>query len=399
MTTTRGYGVTPCTRPRPARRAILLPRSAVRAHGRRTAGATRSVPARAIPWAVWATAVAIVLLTDRELSAGPLLAALPAIAALCHRWPGIVGFGVLAVLTQTSLRWGMPPLGRTGFPMVTVSIALVTMTCATVSLARERGERTVKHLRHLARGVQEAILRPLPRALCGYRLSALYRAADTEALVGGDFYEAVTTPWGLRIAVGDVAGKGLPAVDATVTLLGAFREAACTEPDLGDVALRMDDSLRRRQRATGDDRHATTLLVEAGAGGDCAFVNCGHVLPFLMTDGAATEIPLPPGLPLGMLHLDDEAPARCRRPFPPKSRIVMVSDGVTEARDATGTFYDLHGALPLLHGYSTAGLTHALLRLLTRHTSGPLQDDTTILAVTRQATNRPPAAATASREG
>ncbi|MEU9853565.1 PP2C family protein-serine/threonine phosphatase [Streptomyces sp. NPDC047974] len=343
-----------------------------------------------MPWAVWSTAVVIAFTTDRELSAGPLLAALPAIAAICHRWPGILGFGVLALTTQTALRWGMHPLGRTGFPMVTASIVLVTATCLAAALARERGERTVNHLRDLARGVQEAILRPLPRTLCGYRLSALYRAADTEALVGGDFYEAITTPWGLRIAVGDVAGKGLPAVDATVTLLGAFREAACAERDLGAVAHRMDASLRRRQQSTGDDRHATVLLIEAGTHGDCAFVNCGHVLPILMSDGTATEIPLPPGLPLGMLDLDGSSrPATFRHPFPPKSRIVVVSDGVTEARDATGTFYDLAKALPLLNGYSTTGLTHAVLRLLTHHTSGTLQDDTTIVAITRQATNRP----------
>ncbi|MFI6874656.1 PP2C family protein-serine/threonine phosphatase [Streptomyces sp. NPDC050400] len=343
-----------------------------------------------MPWLIWATAVAIVLATGRELSVGPLLAAIPAVAAICRRWPAIVGFGLLAAVTQTTLRWGLPTLGTSSFPMVTASIAMVTVTCVIASLARERGDRTVTHLRSLARGVQEAILRPLPRTSCGYRLSGLYRAADTEALVGGDFYEAIPTPWGLRIVVGDVAGKGLPAVDATVTLLGAFREASCTEPDLGAVAQRMDESLRRRQEATGDDRHATALLVEVGRERDCTFVNCGHVLPYLMTGDTVTELPVPPSLPLGLLHLaDDDRPTTSRHSFPPRSRIVMVSDGVTEARDATGAFYDLQGALPSLTSHSTAGLTNALLQRVSDHTAGTPQDDTTIVAVTRQATNRP----------
>ena len=52
----------------------------------------------------------------------------------------------------------------------------------------------------------------MPPALGSLRLAVLYASASAEASIGGNFYEALETPHGVRLLVGDVRGKGLDAV-------------------------------------------------------------------------------------------------------------------------------------------------------------------------------------------
>ena len=61
----------------------------------------------------------------------------------------------------------------------------------------------------------------------------------------GDFYEALETPHGVRLLVGDVRGKGLDAVRLAGVVLGSFRDAAQDRPDLAEVAAALDRSVTR----------------------------------------------------------------------------------------------------------------------------------------------------------
>ncbi|GAA1546180.1 hypothetical protein GCM10009730_64100 [Streptomyces albidochromogenes] len=106
----------------------------------------------ATPWLVWSAALVVAVLTGPDVSVGPVLAAVPALAAIGHRWPGILGFGVLATVTQTVLRWGSTPLGGSALPMVTIAIVVVTVAGVAAAVARARGERTLDHVRSLAGG-------------------------------------------------------------------------------------------------------------------------------------------------------------------------------------------------------------------------------------------------------
>ncbi|MEU6278495.1 hypothetical protein ABZ871_39830 [Streptomyces populi] len=66
--------------------------------------------------------------------------------------------------------------------------------------------------------------------LFALRLLLPYLAAAAEARIGGYQHEAIRTPHGVRLLIGDVRGKGLLAIPAAATLLSAFREAATTRP-------------------------------------------------------------------------------------------------------------------------------------------------------------------------
>ncbi|WP_030981027.1 SpoIIE family protein phosphatase, partial [Streptomyces sp. NRRL S-1824] len=87
--------------------------------------------------------------------------------------------------------------------------------------------------------------------------------------IGGDLYAVQETPFGLRAIVGDVVGKGMRAVPAVSAVLGAFREAAESAPDLGVLAQRLNHALERDCHADeeGAECCTTALLAEFPPGG------------------------------------------------------------------------------------------------------------------------------------
>ena len=72
------------------------------------------------------------------------------------------------------------------------------------------------------------LLRPVPRRAGRVALAVRYLSAAEDSVVGGDFYDVAVTPYGVRLVVGDVKGKGLEAVQLAATVLGSFRQAAFT---------------------------------------------------------------------------------------------------------------------------------------------------------------------------
>ncbi|MFI0923721.1 hypothetical protein ACH4TP_07315 [Streptomyces sp. NPDC021012] len=86
-------------------------------------------------------------------------------------------------------------------------------------------------VRLVADAAQQVVPRPLPDRFRNVEIESLYLAAAAEARIGGDFYEVVDTPYGVRLLIGDGRGKGLPAVGAAAAIVNAFRDdgPACLE--------------------------------------------------------------------------------------------------------------------------------------------------------------------------
>ncbi|WP_311765298.1 PP2C family protein-serine/threonine phosphatase [Streptomyces zingiberis] len=238
----------------------------------------------------------------------PLLAAAPAIAcAGSGRRSCVVGSGVAALAAYLLLGQvgDAPPAGvRAG-----ACGAVVTIVVAAY-LATGRRQRLLRELERagaVAVAAQEALLRPPPAALGGYTTAARHLSATRGATVGGDLYEAVVTPYGPRVVIGDVRGHGLDAVGTVAALLGCFREAAHDEPDLAGVLRRLDRALTRHLRERGAVSHeraqpggapdgageapdaeefVTVLLLElCPAGTGMTVLNCGHPWPYRVHAG------------------------------------------------------------------------------------------------------------------
>lgn len=275
-----------------------------------------------------------------------------------------------------------------------------------VLIARRREEQRarVQALTDIAEATQRAVMRGLPERFEDLRIADYYQPAARAARVGGDWYDFQPSPYGVRAVLGDVSGKGLPAVSASAWLLGAFREAAYHEESIEEVARRLEIAMQRYSAWTrltdGEgltDAFSTGLLLHfPPTAPECVdVVNFGHEPPLVVTaDGRVHTPELPAGLPLGMGTLGAAAPSVARLPFGVGDTLLLFTDGVTECRDEGGTFYPVRERLPRLVSPDGAqeppeALLGRLAEDLRAHRYGPPSDDAAITVIRRTAERAP----------
>src|SRR5947207_1319488 len=95
-------------------------------------------------------------------------------------------------------------VGRTVVGQVEQHAGAASVLSALVARVRVERERRLRAVTRVAEVAQRALLGGVAPALGSLRLAVLYASASTEASVGGDFYEALETPYGVRLLVGDV---------------------------------------------------------------------------------------------------------------------------------------------------------------------------------------------------
>ncbi|TWF83258.1 PP2C family protein-serine/threonine phosphatase [Streptomyces capillispiralis] len=343
-------------------------------------------------WAVahWAAAtpalplliIFVVVFTDLADGTGkiwlPLLAAAPALAAATSRPLGVLGVGLLASLLGAviGVRHGMPVSELT---VVLAALITVAGAGALASALRGRRERVLAAVRSVAETAQHALLKPVPETVGPFQVAVHYSAAAAEARIGGDLYALIPTPYGVRMIVGDVRGKGLPAVGTAALVLGVFREAAYDEPDLLDVVCRIERSLARN---LGHDDFVTAVVAGYPEPGRLEMVNCGHAPPLMVrgTEVVAVD-PVRPAPPIGLRALSGESPSLQVVPFGEGEQLLLYTDGVTEARDAGRAFYPLADGLSRHLCDDPARTLAALHEELLDHVGGRLHDDAALLLV------------------
>ena len=261
---------------------------------------------------------------------------------------------------------------RAGICVVLAGLAVVSAGL------RDRREARLRHITVIAESAQQAVLRAMPTAIGSVGLAARYVSATAEALVGGDLYEVAATPFGTRVIVGDVRGKGLEAVQTAASVLGAFRQSAFTEGDPAALARSIDDVVGKMV----DDEEFVTAIVAEFREGAVLLANCGHHPPALLTPQTAWLLEPPePALPLGL----GTRPTLSRHPWSPGSRLLFYTDGLVEARDATGTFFPLQQHLPALRAVSLDDSLDVLVGNLLAHTGRRMDDDLALVLAERRA--------------
>ncbi|MFE6689485.1 PP2C family protein-serine/threonine phosphatase [Streptomyces sp. NPDC057743] len=266
-------------------------------------------------------------------------------------------------------------------------------------LCRTRLEREALHARTslVADTVQRAMLRELPLRAGALEAYGFYVSAQEGARVGGDIYDAVDTPHGMRLLIGDVQGKGMPAIGAGLEVLASFREAAQYQESLEGVAGRMEQALTRynaRSAQEGtDERFVTALLLELRAPGRARVLSCGHIPYYLVRNGRVHErFDGEGGLPLGLAGLSRESRRSALISPQPRDWAVLCTDGVTEARSGDGHFYPLAERIAAWVELEPADLARTLRADLEHFTGGDLKDDATLLIVRRVPADEAPAA-------
>jgi serine phosphatase RsbU (regulator of sigma subunit) len=333
---------------------------------------------------VWLALALIVVIVGLDLVGGRraellgLLVSPPIVAASFVGPKRTVAVGVVALAAAVGYGRvvGVDLLaGSQGVPAVAIGVA--TVLSGVVARVRVEREGRLRAVTRVAEVAQRALLGGVPPALgaCGWRCCTPWPAPRRRS--GGDFYEAVETPHGVRLLVGDVRGKGLDAVRLAGVVLGSFRDAAQDRPDLAQVAAALDRSVTR---AIGPEEFVTVVVVQVATDGSAIVVNCGHPAPLLVRGGRATALDPPePAPPLGL----GPRPELLRLRLALGDRILLYTDGVSEAR-ARGGFFPLQtaAAFALVSADLEAGL-ESLWAELQRHVAGQLHDDIALLLIER----------------
>ncbi|GAA0841913.1 PP2C family protein-serine/threonine phosphatase [Streptosporangium amethystogenes subsp. fukuiense] len=340
-------------------------------------------------WLLGLTVLLVVsgYLSDRESRLVPFLIILPAFVAgvgTVRQTLLTAGWVVLVVIGSVLYH---PLQTAANLSLIAFSIVLGGLSVAGCRW-RIRKNEEIARLRSASAALQRQILRPLPLLTDQLLVDGLYEPAEEDSMVGGDVYEVVASPYGSRVLIADVQGKGLPAIGTAFAVLGAFREAAFREPALPAVVDALENAVLRHNafaKQTGDpERFVTALVLSVDSGYKAQAVNCGHV-PLYILYGERTGPVLfrDPGVPLGLGSLASEPRAVEWFDFPPGATLLLCTDGVTEARDPSGAFYPLEEHLAHWHDASPEQVVRALRAELLRHTLGNLRDDLAVLAVRR----------------
>jgi phosphoserine phosphatase RsbU/P len=309
-----------------------------------------------------------VLIAVAWLAVGPLVASLvlpPRLTAVLAGWAVLAGLGL-------SVSGPSRPGGLVSHLLVLVLLAAFAVVN---SALRTAAQRRLRQVRAVARVAQSALLRPVPATVTAGRLASRYVSAADEARVGGDLLEVVSGGASPRWLIGDTRGKGLPAVRLASVAMTSFRDA-CAQPGLSlpEIARVVDQSVAR---AAGQEDFVTAVFAEYDPRGWLQLVICGHPPPMRLTPEGRLQ-PLTPdayATPLG-LRPDIRASTFT---VSPGDRLVFYTDGLIEARDPAGRFFQLSDGLAALRRPSLESAADELLARLRAHTGRKLDDDVALL--------------------
>jgi hypothetical protein len=172
-----------------------------------------------------------------------------------------------------------------------------------------------------ARDVQHMLMPEKLDVAPGVALSVAFLPARE---VGGDFYRCRTLKDGSqRVVLGDVSGKGVAAALTSALLLGAADRC----DDLPPASVLKVLNLALRQSAIGG--FTTCLCADVSPEGKMRIANAGHLSPYRNGE----ELPLPNGLPLGLVDRIDypQMPLNLTH----GDTLTFLSDGVVEARNGS----------------------------------------------------------------
>ncbi|MER6287116.1 SpoIIE family protein phosphatase [Streptomyces sviceus] len=237
-------------------------------------------------------------------------------------------------------------------------------------------EQQASERNRLTLQLQHAIMPPTraPLEVPGLDVAVRYRPAETQHLVGGDWYDAVVLPSRLvLLCVGDVAGHGIEAATSMVVLRNALRGLAVTGAGpaqllswLNMVAHHLTGAVTATAVCGLYDPETHTLR----------WARAGHLPPVLVRGSEAAPLPLVTGLLLGAVpeatYQEHEVQLAV------DDTLLMYTDGLIERRDRSveeslAQFLTVARAVP-------PTLDQQLDRLLT-HSKSDTDDDTCIVGI------------------
>ncbi|MFE9462768.1 PP2C family protein-serine/threonine phosphatase [Streptomyces virginiae] len=288
---------------------------------------------------------------------------------------GIERIGVMQALTS-SPDPGLPEAGR----------ALASLATLLVVSKSTHHDPLVQRQRVRPVTLQAELLWAfLPPRTIGTDLATSSAVLEPAYDIGGDAFDHSFIDEVLHLTLVDAMGHDLASGGASAAALAACRSTRRSGGNLPHIACAIDRTLAQWI----PNRLMTAVIAELDTvQGDFTWINCGHPPPLLIRDGHVLQNALerPAHLPLGFGFHTPDPPAQEHLRLQPGDRVLMYSDGITEARSPEG---DLFGEKRLADTVirSTASGDNApealrrLVRSVLTHHQHHLHDDATILLI------------------
>ena len=214
----------------------------------------------------------------------------------------------------------------TGDLAIVVGFLALTMV-RTLRIVRERA--SIASEIQAARTMQQLLLGQTAAPTPGFAIETVYHPAGE---VGGDFFLVSPTPDGsVTLIVGDVSGKGLLAAMRVSMILGVLRREPSRQP--ADMLFGLNEALVSQGQEGVQMGFTTAICVRIDASGRYTIANAGHISPYIV----GVETSTPPALPLGLAG--GQTYETVSGTLQPGERLVLLSDGIPEARTTRGELY------------------------------------------------------------
>lgn len=196
-------------------------------------------------------------------------------------------------------------------------------------------------------------------------------------LIGGDYYDFYLLPNGkLRIIIGDVMGKGIPAAMLMILTRGAFRSAAESTKGPGETLTAMNKALFKDLRALGS--FVTLFCADWDAEtNQLTYANAGHLPPIIIDANKEVREPIEvKGVMLGGLAttIYQEAIFSLQA----KDVVLFYTDGIIEARNHEKEMYRIDRLRKILvtyHDYQVKEIEQQLIQSIEQFVKEELQQD------------------------
>ena len=245
-------------------------------------------------------------------------------------------------------------------------------------LEEERAKQQMEEELRLARTIQQSLL-PGKLPFDGWLRAAGSSVASK--LVGGDYFDVIrVNPHCWSVVVADVSGKGVGSALLASLLQGALITASEHPEALGRRLERLNSFLLDR---TGGEKYATIFYALLDRDGRLSYVNAAQCPPLLVRPGGAQVALESTGMPVGLIEPAEFAVAEQR--LMPGDKVVLYSDGVTEAQNMAGEFFGKKRLHDVIEAHSSEGcveIHRAIQEAVAAFTEGaPQSDDITAVVL------------------
>lgn len=318
--------------------------------------------------------VADVLYSHDTIALSPLFAVSPLIASVVLSPLRTTLFALAAVVAASASGLWHHDVESAQHLVRQVDVLLISAAAVTVSAARVRQAQRLTRFEKLAEVAQRAVLPVVPSHVRHTDIAVRYESATEDTVIGGDLYDCYHSISHTRFLIGDVRGKGIGAVEQAGRVIRAFRQAAAIHADLDEVATEMSAYLAP---FFDEEEFVTAILLDTTVPSRPLLVNAGHPAPLLVRgDGTYEFLETDADIPLGL----GQSFGQWEFDWKPGDRLLLFTDGVSEARDERGEFLPLRELVPLLRGQSVDTTLDLVLARVRDHSArGELGDDVAVM--------------------